>query len=116
MTRREDRLAALIAEATPLPWKMHEIGYIVARGRSISGIDTDGDARIVNDADAALISSSANALPAALAIIRAAREYRACEGAEPLNVDWEYLNWQSLANEKAQALDDAIAVWDKETT
>ena len=103
MTRREDGLAALIAEATPGPWAWNGESVVEEfYGRSWEIIQGErGEITIFgcSDADAALIVASTNALPAALAIIRAAREHA-----------------ELMTAESREYLRSAIDVWDEEGT
>ena len=126
VTRREDKLAALIAEATPLPWMLGERTVVDAPGptRITSKGDYDfsrsgghqvamtfgGGSNPHCHEDAALIVAAANALPAALDIIRAARDLLDL-------LDFLFKGTEDHANEPAIAeLRAAFAVWDNETT
>ena len=104
MTWREDTLAELIAEATPLPWDdkgIQDVDEFYSTYRSLETESRDWASLSIigDDNDSALLAAAANALPAALDIIRAAREHA-----------------ELMTAESREYLRSALAVWDKETT
>jgi hypothetical protein len=77
------RLRALLAEATPGPWRFgdaHPDELVVADSMTLAGATTVvcyGEPDDEGKADAALIAAAVNALPALLDVAEAARDYLA---------------------------------------